>query len=340
MKPLRVLALMHPELVPGDDRRRLSQQEAAESKTEYDVVRTLRAAGHEVHPLGVQYELFPIRDVIDRLKPHIVFNLLEEFHGEVLFDQNVVSFLELLHMPYTGCNPRGLVISRGKALSKKLVAYHRIRVPDFAVFPIGQKVRRPAHLKFPLIVKSLIEHASVGIARASVVDSDDKLAERVSFVHERLGTDAIAEQFIEGRELYVSVLGNERLAVFPIWELVARNRAEGEPLIATAKVKHDTEYQERHGIVIGRAEIPAELAARMARAARRIYKILELSGYARLDFRLDAAGNFYFLEANPNPEIAEEEEFAEAAGAAGIPYPALLERILTLGLRQRRPASM
>lgn len=328
---------MHPEFVPRDDRGSLSPQEASESKTEYDVVRTLRAAGHDVHPLGVQYELFPIRDAIEQLKPDIVFNLLEEFHGEVLFDQNVVSFLELMHMPCTGCNPRGLVISRGKALSKKLVAYHRIRVPDFAVFPMGQKVRRPARLKFPLIVKSLIEHASAGIARASVVDSDEKLAERVVFVHERLGTDAIAEQFIEGRELYVSVLGNDRLAVFPIWELGVRNNSDGEPLIATAKVKHDVEYQERHGIFIGPADLPEELSARMVRAARRIYKILELSGYARLDFRLDAAGNFFFLEANPNPDIAEREEFAEAAAAGGLSYAALLDRILALGLRQHRP---
>ncbi len=336
MKPVRILALMHPELVPADARERLSAQEASDSKTEYDVVHTLRDAGHDVHALGVQHELFPIRDAIEQLKPQIVFNLLEEFHGQVLFDQNVVSFLELLHMPYTGCNPRGMIISRGKALSKKLVAYHRIRVPDFAVFPIGRKVRRSPRLKFPLIVKSLIEHASVGIARASVVDTDEKLAERVAFIHERVGTDAIAEQFIEGRELYVSVLGNERLAVFPVWELVARNRPEGEPLIATAKVKHDVGYQQRHGIDTGPADLPAELAAKIAHAARRIYKILELTGYARLDFRLDSAGQFFFLEANPNPEIAEQEEFASAARAAGVSYTELLERIVKLGLGQHR----
>jgi D-alanine-D-alanine ligase len=336
MKPVRVLALMHPEFVPAANRDKLSAQEASESKTEFHVVSTLRAAGHEVHPLGVQYELFPIRDAIEQIKPHVVFNLLEEFHGEVLFDQNVVSFLELLHTPYTGCNPRGLIISRGKALSKKLVAYHRIRVPDFAVFPTGHKVRRPARLKFPLIVKSLIEHASVGIARASVVDSDEKLAERVQFVHERLGTDAIAEQFIEGREIYVSILGNDRLAVFPVWELVARNRPEGEPLIATAKVKHDVEYQERHGIDTGPANLPAEIESKLIHAAKRIYKILELSGYARLDFRLAADGRFYFLEANPNPEIAKGEEFAEAARAAGISYSELLERIVRLGMGPKR----
>ena len=340
MKPLRILALMHPELVPPETQAGLTAQQAYDSKTEYDVVRTLRAAGHDVHPLGVQYELFPIRDAILQLKPHIVFNLLEEFHGEVLFDQNVVSFLELLHTPYTGCNPRGLIISRGKALSKKLVAYHRIRVPDFAVFPIGHKVRRPARLKFPLIVKSLIEHASIGIARASVVDSDDKLAERVEFVHQRVGTDAIAEEFIEGRELYVSVLGNDRLAVFPIWELVAEKRPEGEPLIATARVKHDVEYQERHGIDTRAADLPADLAAKLVHASKRIYKILELTGYARLDFRLNAAGHFYFLEANPNPEIAEHEEFASAARAADVPYEELLQRIVSLGLRQQRPNSL
>ena len=336
MKPVRILALMHPELVPVDDRSALTPQEASLSKTEYDVVKTLRAAGHEVHPLGVQYELLPIRDAIEQIKPDIVFNLLEEFHGQSLFDQNVVSFLELLRMRYTGCNPRGMILSRGKALSKKLVAYHRIRVPDFAVFPIGQKVRRPSRLKFPLIVKSLIEHASVGIARASVVDSDEKLAERVAFVHERLETDAIAEQFIEGRELYVSVLGNTRLVALPIWELVASKRPEGEPLIATAKVKHDVEYQERHGIYTQPAELPLDLAAKMAQVAKRIYKILELTGYARLDFRLDPEGRFYFLEANPNPEIAESEEFAGAAVSAGLTYTELLERIVKLGLGQKQ----
>jgi D-alanine-D-alanine ligase len=339
MKPQRILALMHPQFVPPEtraERAELTPQEASELKTEYDVVRTLRKAGHDVQPLGVQYELFPIRDAIEQFKPHIVFNLLEEFHGEVLFDQNVVSFLELLHMPYTGCNPRGMIISRGKALSKKLVAYHRIRVPDFAVFPVGHKVRRPPRLKFPLIVKSLIEHASVGIAKASVVDSDEKLAERVTFIHDRVGTDAIAEQFIEGRELYVSVLGNDRLAVYPIWELVAKKRPEGEPLIATAKVKHDVEYQQRHGIDIHAAELSGELAAKMTHAARRIYKILELSGYARLDFRLEADGKFYFLEANPNPDIAEKEEFASAAKAAGVSYEELLEKIVKLGLRPPR----
>lgn len=336
MKRLRVLALMHPQLVPPDSLEGQSEKDVNSWKTEYDVVQTLRALGHEVRALGVQYELLPLRDAVEQWQPHIVFNLLEEFHGEVLFDQNVVSYLELLKVPYTGCNPRGMIISRGKALSKKLLAYHRIRVPDFHVFPVGRKVRRPGWLKYPLIVKSLIEHASVGIAQASVVDSDDKLAERVRFVHDRIGTDAIAEQFIEGREIYVSVMGNERLAAFPAWELVARNMPDNTPLIATAKVKHDIEYQQRHGIDIGAADLTPEQAARLAHISKRIYKTLELTGYARIDFRLGADSQFYFLEANPNPEIAQREEFAAAAKASGIEYPELLQRILNLGLRQRR----
>ena len=336
MKRLRILALMHPQLVPPDSLEGYTPEEINIWKTEFDVVSHLRSVGHEVRPIGVQYELLPIRDAVEQMKPHVVFNLLEEFHGEVLFDQNVVSYLELLKVPYTGCNPRGMIISRGKALSKKLVAYHRILVPDFAVFPMGRKTRRPPRLKFPLIVKSLIEHASVGIAQASVVDTDEKLAERVRFIHERVGTDAIAEQFIEGRELYVSVMGNERLTAFPAWELVAEKQPDDAPLIATAKVKHDLEYQARHGIDIRAAALTAEQAAHLEHVSKRIYKTLELSGYARIDFRLGGDGHFYFLEANPNPEIAEREEFASAAKAAGVAYPDLLQRLVSLGLRQQR----
>lgn len=336
MKRLRILALMHPQLVPPDSLEGQTEKEINVWKTEYDVVNCLRTLGHEVRPLGVQYELLPLREAVEQMKPHVVFNLLEEFHGEVLLDQNVVSYLELLKVPYTGCNPRGMIISRGKALSKKLLAYHRIRVPEFAVFPMGRKTRRPPRLGFPLIVKSLIEHASVGIAQASVVDSDEKLAERVRFIHERVGTDAIAEQFIEGRELYVSVMGNERLVAFPAWELVAEKRPENSHLIATAKVKHDIEYQQRHGIDIRAAELTPEQVAQLAHVGKRIYKILELSGYARIDFRLGEDGHFYFLEANPNPEIAEREEFASAAKAGGVTYPELMQRIINLGMRQHR----
>jgi D-alanine-D-alanine ligase len=264
-----------------------------------------------------------------------VFSLLEHFHGDVMYDQNVASLLELMRIPYTGCKSRGLVLARGKDLSKTLVHYHRISVPAFAVFPMGRKVRRPPRLALPLIVKSVSEDASIAISQASVVDSDEKLAERVAFIHQRVGTAAIAEQYIEGRELYVGVLGNDRLRVLPVWELEFSNMAAGAWHIATEKVKHDTGYQERRGILQGPAkDLSPELYARIQRTAKRIYRTLELDGYARIDFRLAADGTLYFLEANPNPEIAESQEFATAALHDGISYPELLHRIVALGMQR------
>jgi D-alanine-D-alanine ligase len=335
MKRLRVLVLVHPDLIPPDSSKGYTEQEINVWKTEYDVVTTLRTAGHEVRPLGVHDELKPIRDEIEAWKPDIVFTLLEQFHGEAIYDQNVVSYLELLRVPYTGCNPRGLMLARGKDLSKTLVQYHRVPVPDFAVFPMQRKVKRPARLALPLIVKSVNEDASYGISQASVVDSDDKLVERVKFIHERIGTAAIAEQYIEGREIYVGIVGNDRLLVLPVWELQFKNMPQGDWLIATEKVKHDTHYQERRGILHGPAkDLTPELTTRIQRLAKRIYRTLELDGYARIDFRLAAGGTPYFLEANPNPEIAESQEFATAARHVGVSYPDLIHRIVALGMRR------
>ena len=333
MKHLRVLVLLHPDLMPPDSLDGRSEQEINVWKTEYDVVTTLRAAGHEVRPLGVQHELKPIRDEIESWKPDVVFNLLEQFHGETAYDQNVASYLELLRIPYTGCNPRGLMLARGKDLSKKLLFYHRIPVPAFAVFPMRRKVRRPARLGLPLIVKSLSEDASEGIAQASVVESDEKLAERVTFIHERVGTPAIAEQYIDGRELYVGVLGNDRLRVLPVWELEFGNLPQGARPIATGRVKHNPDYQERRGILHGPAkDLAPELHARISKTAKRICRTLALDGYARIDFRLSADNVPYFLEANPNPEIAQSQEFAHAAEHDGLGYSDLLRRILALGI--------
>jgi D-alanine-D-alanine ligase len=335
MKRLRVLVLLHPDLMPPDSAEGFSEVQINVWKTEYDIITTLRTAGHEVRPLGVQDELKPIRDEMEGWKPHVVFTLLEQFHGEVMYDQNVASYLELMRIPYTGCNPRGLMLARGKDLSKTLVHYHRVPTPAFAVFPMRRKVRRPARLALPLIVKSLSEDASHGISQASVVDTDEKLVERVAFIHERIRTAAIVEQYIEGRELYVGVLGNDRLRVLPVWELTFGNMAEGAWRIATEKVKHDPNYQERRGILHGPAkDLAPELCARIQRTAKRIYRTLELDGYARIDFRLSADGVLYFLEANPNPEIAESQEFATAALHDGIAYPDLLQRILALGIRR------
>ncbi|MBA4097370.1 MAG: D-alanine--D-alanine ligase [Rhodospirillum sp.] len=340
-KKLRVLVLLHPDLMPPDSLKGQSDKDINVWKTEYDVVSTLRAAGHEVMPLGVQYELKPIRDAIEEFKADVAFNLLEQFHGETAYDTNVASYLELLKIPYTGCNPRGLMLARGKALSKKLVAYHRIPVPAFAVFPMRRKVKRPARLGFPLIVKSVSEDASIGIAQASVVENDEKLEERVLFIHEKVGTDALVEQYIEGRELYVGVLGNDRLRVLPVWEFEFGDMGEGGRNIATAKAKHDLEYQEKLGIKSGPAkDLSPEMRTRIANIAKRVCRTLEMDGYSRVDFRLSADGIPYFLEANPNPEIAKVEDFAEAAAKDGIKYRDLLNRIVTLAIQRANAAGV
>lgn len=337
MRTLRVLAMMHKDLVPPDTIEGLSEDEVETFKTEYDVTATLHNLGHEVRSLGIGSDLGVLRDTVEEFKPHIVFNLLEEFDGEALLDQNVVSYLELLGMRYTGCSPRGLILSRDKALSKQILAYHRIPVPDFAVFPRGRKVRRPRKLGFPLIVKSLVEEASMGISQASIVEDDAKLAERVLFIHERVGTDAIAEQFIDGREFYIGVIGNHRLQVLPVWELVFRKAPEEMPRIATAKVKFDRRYQKKRGISTRAArDLPEDVVSAIPHLCKRIYRALGLNGYARLDLRMTPDGRLYVLEANPNPELAYGEDFAEAAHAADIEYDQLVQRIVNLGIRRKR----
>ncbi len=332
----RVLVLMHEDLVPPDSIRGLTDEQIAPFKTEFDVVATLKDMGHRVEPLGVFDDLGEIRRAIDRFKPHVCFNLLEEFHGIAVYDAHVVSYLELIRQKYTGCNPRGLMLAHNKALSKMVCRYHRIPVPAFAVFPMGRRVRRPNRLHYPLLVKSLTEEGSVGISQASVVHDDEKLAERVAFIHRTVGTDAIVEQYIDGRELYVGVLGNDRLQVLPIWEMQFPKLRDNAPRIATGKVKWDMRYQKRIGLKTKPAVgLDPQLERRIQHLSKRVYRALELSGYARMDFRLSPDGQVYLIEANPNPNLSYGEDFAESAEKVGIGYDQLLNKLISLGMSYR-----
>ena len=330
---LRVLALVHRHLIPPDTIEEGTDIVSAPWRTEYDVITTLTGLGHEVKALGVHDDLGEIRRLATEWKPHIAFNLLEGFDDITIFDQNVVSHLELLKLPYTGCNPRGLLLARDKSLSKKLLAYHRIAVPEFEVVRIGRPIRRPKRLPFPLMVKSLTQEASIGISQASVVDTDEKLKERVAFIHDSIGTAALVEQYIEGRELYVGILGNQTLQAMPVWELFFTNMPEGAKRIATDRVKWSVKYQKRHGIDTAEAQLPEGLAPKIQHLARRTYRALDLSGYARIDFRMDASGKAYVIEANANPQLAEDEDFAKSAKRVEVSYSMLLERIMTLGVQ-------
>jgi len=331
VKRYRVLVLVHKGLEPKEDVP--AAEVAADWRMEWDVVTTLRKRGHELLVVGVHDDLQPVRAAIEEWKPTIVFNLLEAFADVFTFDQNVVSYLELVRAPYTGCNPRGLTLARDKALARKLMAYHRIPSPDFFVVPVNRKPILPKRLTFPLIVKSLTYEASTGISQASVVANEDQLAARVKYIHEAIYTPAIVEQFIDGRELYVGVLGNHRLRVLPVWEMSFAKMPSDQWRIATERVKWNVKYQQRHGIDTAAAQLPAAQAAEVQHLARRAYRALDLSGYARIDFRLDPSGKAYVIEANPNPQLAAGEDFAQSAKLAKLAYPKLLERIMGLGVQ-------
>jgi D-alanine-D-alanine ligase len=336
MKKLRTLVVVHASLVPPENLEGHTEKEIDEWRTEYDVTSTLRKSGHDVQCVGVLDSLTELRSAIADGKPDIVFNLLEEFDGIVTYDQHVVAFLELLRQPYTGSNPRGLLLSRDKSLCKQLLAYHRIPTPHFTVFRRGVRVNIPRRLRFPLFVKSTTEDASLGIAQASVVEDAAKLKERIAFVQEQVGSDALVEEYIEGRELYVGVMGNDRLTRLPVWEMVFGSMPNSLAAIATRKVKWDKRYQEKYGITTHAAEdLPAPVVARLDKLSRRIYRALGLSGYARMDFRVTADGQVYVLEANANPNLEAAEDFAESARAAGVTYDELLERLMTFGLSYR-----
>ena len=333
----KILVLVHPDCVPPDSIEGLSDAEMASFKTEFDVVATLGNMGHKVRVLPVATDMGKIRDEIESFKPYVVFNMLEEFAGVGVFDTHVAAFLEALRQPYTGCNPRGLMLAHNKGLAKMVCRYHRIPVPAFHVFPIGQKrIAPPKRLTYPLIVKSLTEEGSVGISQASIVNDDAQLAERVRFIHRTIGTDAIAERYIDGREIYVGVIGNQRLQTLPIWEMDFSGLPERAPRIATGKLKWDEDYQKKIKLNTGPAKNLADgLEITLPKLAKRAYRALQLSGYARMDFRLANDGQVYLLEANPNPQLMYGEDFAESAENAGISYEELMTRIVSLGRRYR-----
>ena len=266
MKSLRVMVVAHASLVPPEDLSAVVAARLDEMRTEIDVITTLKAMGHEVLVVGVLDSLTELRTVMTDWRPDIAFNLLEEFDGIVTYDQHVVAFLELSRQPYTGCNPRGLLLSRDKPLSKQLLSYHRISTPQFTVFRRGARLHVPRKLRYPLFVKSATEDASLGISQASIVADLVHLRDRVAFIHDQVGSDALVEEYIDGREVYVGVLGNDRLTRYPPWELRFGSLPEGQAPIATRKIKWDKRYQQKHGIATQAAnDLDAAIVTRLDR---------------------------------------------------------------------------
>ncbi|HEX2386057.1 MAG TPA: hypothetical protein VHL99_05805 [Candidatus Binatia bacterium] len=302
--------------------------------TEAHVIAALGTLGHEVRTIGVYEDPGLIINEVKTHPPDVVFNLTEHFNARSAYDRNVAGLLEMLDLPYTGSGPTGLTLCKNKGMAKEILAYHHIRVPDSAVFPIGAAIRRPKRLRFPLFIKPLQEEASYGISQDSFVENDQAFEERIRFIHERMNQEALAEEFIEGRELYVSILGNDRLHVFPFREVIFTEVPEGRPRFSTFKAKWDDAYRKKWGIQNIFAEgVDEAMQTRITEICKKAYRVLRVRGYGRIDLRVTPAGEIVLLEANPNPNLEREDEFAQSAMKAGLSYEALIQRILRLAFQ-------
>ncbi len=308
-----------------------------EPEVEYQVADALRENGHEIHFIGLRDDLAEMIRRIGEWKPDLVFNCCEGFRGDDNLEYVVPSVLEGLGVCYVGSPPLGLMVSRNKSMSKKVLAHHGIKVPGFVTCHPGETFPNTSDLTFPLIVKPMETDASIGIAQASVVHDAEALAERVAFVHEQFQQPAIAEEFVEGRELYVSIIGNrEKLEILPLTEMVFdKEKNAPEERIATRAAKWHEGYRERRGIRNQFARpIAAQARETIEHMCRTAFRILWLRDYARCDVRLSADGQVWLLEANANPFISDGHDFAVAAEKSGLEYPALMQRLVDTALER------
>jgi D-alanine-D-alanine ligase len=314
---------------PGESFSPRELKEQEDKETEADILTCLKRLGHEVETLAVFDDVLPIVEKIKAFAPEVVFNLTESFHSDRAHEANIPALLELMKVRYTGARPEGLMLCKDKALAKKILAYHRLRVPHFVISPEQRPLKRLRRFVYPAFVKPVGEESSDGISKASFAKSEEEALERARFVHEKFHCDALIEEYIDGRELYLSVMGNRKLNVFPPREIFFNQVPDDEPKFATYKAKWDDAYRKKWGIHNGAAgELPEGIEEKLARLARKVYRVLKIRGLGRIDVRLTAAGEIAIIEANPNPSLAQEDDFAQAASAAGLEYDVLIQKIL------------
>lgn len=300
-------------------------------KTERHVLRALKKLGYPFAVLGVYNDTSIIREMIDRYRPDVIFNMVEQFADSLGNENRVTSFLELQGVPITGCGSVGITLSKDKVLSKQIVGYQGIRVPRFAVQAPGRLVKLESGMQFPFIVKPAREEASYGISQKSVVKNEEELIDRVCYVQERFSQEALVEEYVEGREVYVGVIGNERLQCLPPREMIWGRNVPVQSRFASYKVKWDESYRARWNIRNRfLPALPPGAQDAVEQACKHVYRALKLSGYARLDLRLTTDNEPVFIEANPNPMLARDEDFALAARKAGMDFPNLIAKIIAL----------
>jgi D-alanine-D-alanine ligase len=332
-KRYKVLVLFGSAGTPPANQDFTKELATEDFAAEAHVIDALKTVGHEVRTLGIWDEASLIVDEIKANVPDVVFNLTEHFNEISAYDRNVAGLLEMMAVPYTGSSPTGLTLCKNKGMAKELLAYHKIRVPNFAIYSPGATIKRPSRLKFPLFIKPAEDEASYGISQDSFVEDDASFEERIRFIHERMNQPALAEEFIEGREIYVSLLGNQKLRVFPFREVIFSEIPEGQPRFSTFKAKWDDAYRKRWGIQNVFAEpFPNGTDQRIGNICKAVYRALRIRGYGRIDLRVTPAGEIVVLEANPNPNLDRDDEFAQSAMKAGISFPHVVQRILKLAL--------
>jgi len=299
--------------------------------TEADVMESLLRLGHSVETLAVFDNVTHIIEKLKSCQPDVVFNLSESFHHNRAHEPNIPALLELMKVRYTGSGPDALMLCKDKAITKKVLAYHHVRVPSFVVSHCLSPLRRLQRFKFPAFVKPRNEESSDGISKASFARDEREAIERAQFIHQKFNCDALIEEYIEGRELYVSVLGTRRLTVFPPREVFFDNMPTDVPRFATYHAKWNDAYRKKWGITNAAArELSPEVEKDLRKIARNVYGWLKIRGCGRLDVRLTPEGELFVIEANPNPSLSQDEDFAQSAASAGMNYDALITAILSL----------
>ena len=314
----------------------LHTREAAESPTDPvlgQLSDTLSRLGHEVQPVEVDKRVEPLVSALTQAQPDLIVNIAESFRGKSALESNVAALLNLLGLRYTGSSPAGLLLAGDKILAKKVLNFHRITTPRFATIYRGA-LDWAQDLHFPVIVKPPQEDASVGLTSASVVRDLKQLLERMDALQSEFEQPVLVEEFVDGREFYVGVLGNANARALPVIELDFSKFPAHLPRMASWEAKWGddegggAEFEGTKSIFP--EDLSEELTERLQKVAVDSFHALRLRDYGRIDLRVTEAEEIFVIEANPNCYLERESEFARAAAHGGLDYDALIERIIEL----------
>jgi len=304
-----------------------------EKPAEANIFTTLQRLGHEVQNMAVFDNVLDVVNRVVSFAPDLVFNQCESFRDDRALEPNIPALLDLMKVRYTGSGPEGLLLCKDKALAREVLSHHRVRAPRFLVSHLKSPLRRLSRFGYPAFVKPIGQESSDGIAKASFVRDEKEAVERLRYLHSKFNSDAMIEEYIDGREIYVSVLGNRRRAVFPPRELFFEGIPDDEPKFATSHAKWNDAYRAKWSISNGpAAELTEPVDKELRKIARNIYGWLRIRGFGRIDFRLSSRNELFVIEANPNPALAAEDDFAQSALAAGLTYDQLIQEIVNAAL--------